>query len=79
MEKKKTSIHFSADDNKRLAWLRKHLGGIGQGAVITIALQRLQAAERAAARNMTNPFIEQIQAKSTIPFIQNVTVPEEQK
>jgi hypothetical protein len=46
-DKTKTSIHFTADDTRRLRWLRKHFGGIGQGSVVTMALKALQEREKA--------------------------------
>lgn len=49
---KNTSINFTADDEMRLRWLRRHFGGIGQGAVVTMALKRLYAQERAPQRKL---------------------------
>jgi hypothetical protein len=74
MDNRKTTIHFTGEDTRRIAWLRKHFGGIGQGAVITMALKTLYAQQKAPHVTYTTATVG-----STGPFIQNVTVPEEQK
>lgn len=42
-----SSIRLSKDDKYRLRWLRKDFGGLGQSAVVTIALSELYARRKA--------------------------------
>lgn len=42
-----SSIRLSKDDKNRLRWLRKDFGGLGQSAVVTIALSELYARRKA--------------------------------
>jgi hypothetical protein len=76
--KTSSSIRLSEDDRKRIKWLRKHFGGVGQSAVVTMAIKRLYAQEKAPSSpagqviEVSPEFMEKYRTRNnTVPGSEN--------